>query len=50
MANMRDNRELYGGGGDVGRQQKRCGTTDMEKRVGRMATDWVNIDRKKLPT
>ena len=37
---MRDNRDEYGGGGGVGRQQLRCGTTDMAKWVGRTATDW----------
>ena len=38
-----DNMNQYGGGGDVGQQQKRCGMTEMAKWVGRMATDWENI-------
>ena len=32
------------------RKKKRCGTTEMEKWVGRTATDWANIDRERLPT
>ena len=40
----------YGGGGDAGQQQKRCGTTDMAKWVGRTATDQVIIDRERLTT
>ena len=47
---MRGNRDGYDGGGDVGRQQKRCGTTEMEKWVKRTVTDWANIDRERLPT
>ena len=47
---MRENRYGYDGVGDVGRQQKRCGTTDMEKWVGRKVMDWANIDRERLPT
>ena len=43
---MLDNRDGYGDGGDVGRQQKRYGTTEMEKWVGSTATDWGNIDRE----
>ena len=43
---MRDNRYGYGGGGDVGRQQKRCGMTEMAKWFGGTATDWSNIDRE----
>ena len=50
LAEMRDNRDEYGGGGGVGRQQVRCGTTEMAKWVGRTATDWENIDREQLPT
>ena len=40
VAEMQDNRDGYGGGGYAGRQQKRCGTTEMEKWVERTATDW----------
>ena len=47
---MRDNRYGYGDGGDVGQQQIRCGTTEMAKWVGRMSTDWENIDRERLST
>ena len=47
---MRDNMDLYDGGGDAGRQQERCGKTEMAKWVGRMVTDWANIDREQLPT
>ena len=47
---MWDNRYGYGVGVDVGQQQKRCGTTKMEKWVGRMAMNWSNIDREQLPT
>ena len=47
---MQDNRDGYGGRGDVGRQQMRCGTTDMAKWVVRTATEWVNIDREQLST
>ena len=39
VAEMIDNRDGYGNGGDAGRQQKRYGTTDMGKGVGRKATD-----------
>ena len=28
---MQNNRDGYGGGGDVGDQKKRCGTTEMAK-------------------
>ena len=49
VAEMRDNRDGYGGGGDAGQQQKRCGTMDMDKWVGRTTTDWENIDRELLP-
>ena len=49
VAEIRDNRNGYGGGGDVGRQQMRCGTTEMAKWVGSTATDWENIDRERLP-
>ena len=45
VAEMQDKRDGYGGVGDVGRQQMICGTTKMVKWVGRMATDWENIDR-----
>ena len=47
MAEIWDNRDGYGGRGDVGRQQKRYGTTKMAKWVGRTATEWANIDREK---
>ena len=50
MAEMRDNIYGYGGGGYVGRQQKRCGRTEMAKWVERTVTDWENIDRKRLLT
>ena len=50
VAEIRDNRDGYGGGGDTGRQQKRCGMTEMAKWVGRTVTDWANIDREPLPT
>ena len=43
---MQDNRDVYGGGGDVGRQQMRCGMTDMAKWLGRTATEWENISRE----
>ena len=46
VAEMRDNRDVYGGGEDTGQQQKRCGTTEMAKWVGRMAADWENTDRE----
>ena len=39
MAKMRDNRYGYGGGGDVGRQQMRCGTKERAKWFGRTAVD-----------
>ena len=48
VVEMKDNRDEYGGGGDVVRQLKRCGMTDMVKWVGRSATDWANIDRDNL--
>ena len=50
VAEMRDNRDLYGGGGDTGQKRKRCGTTEMAKWVGRTATYWANIYRERLPT
>ena len=50
MAEMRYNRYGYEGRRDVGRQQMRCGTTEMVKLVGRTTTDCANIDREKLPT
>ena len=50
MAEIRDKRDGYGGGGDAVRQQKRCGTTKMDKWVGRTATDWANIDSEGLST
>ena len=40
VTEMRDNRDGYDGVGYAGRQQKRCGTTEMAKWVGRTATDW----------
>ena len=45
---MQDNRDGYGGGGDVGGQKMRRGTTEMVKWVVRTATDWANIDRERL--
>ena len=42
---MRDNRDGYYVGRDTGWQHKICGTTEMDKWVGRTATDWENIDR-----
>ena len=45
VEDMKENRDGHGGEGDVGQQQMRCGTTDMEKWVGRTATNWANIDR-----
>ena len=33
-------RDVYDGGGDAVRQQKRCGMTEMEKWVGRTTADW----------
>ena len=45
MAEIRDNRDEYGGREDLGRKQMRFGTTEMEKWVGRAATDWANINR-----
>ena len=50
VAEMRDTRNGYGGGGYAGRQQKICRTTDMAKWVGRTATEWENINRERLPT
>ena len=50
MAEMQDNRDGYGDGEDAEQQHKRCGKTEMEKWVGRMATDWENNDREHLPT
>ena len=49
-AEMRDNRDGYNGEGDAGQQQKRCGTTEMAKRVGRTVTDMENIGRERIPT
>ena len=40
VVDMRYNRNGYGGGGDVGRQQMICDTMEMAKWVGRTATDW----------
>ena len=40
VAEMRYKRNGYDGGGNVGRQQMICGTTEMSKWVGRTATDW----------
>ena len=50
MVEMKDSRYGYGGGGDVGRKQMRCGTTDMEKWVVRTDMDFSNIDRDQLLT
>ena len=50
VAEIRDNRNGYDGGVDVGRQQMRCGTTEMAKWVERTATDWENINREQLTT
>ena len=50
LEEMQDNRDGYVGGGDVGRQHMRCGTTEMAKWVGRTRTDWEIIDRERLPT
>ena len=47
---MQDSRYGYGGGGDLGRQKMRCGTTEMAKWVVRTETDRENIDREQLPT
>ena len=47
---MKDNKDGYGVGGDAGRQHKRRGTMEMAKWFERMATDWENIDRERLPT
>ena len=47
---MRDGTEGYGGAGYEGRQQKRYGTTEMAKWVGRTATDRENINREQIPT
>ena len=47
---IQDNRDGYDGGGYVGRQQMRCGTTEMDKWVVRTATDWANIDKERIPT
>ena len=46
---MPDNMDRYGGGGYVGRQQTRCGTTEIAKWVGRTVKDWENINREQLP-
>ena len=45
VEDMRDNRDVYRGREDVGRQQMICETTEMEKWVGRTAMEWSNIDR-----
>ena len=45
MLEMGDKTDGYGGGGDAGRQQKIFGTTEMEKWVVRIATDWTNVNR-----
>ena len=50
VVDIQDNRGGYGGGEDAGRKQKICETTEMANRIGRTATDWANIDRKKIPT
>ena len=50
MEKMQEKMNRYGGRGDVGQQQMRCGTTEMEKWVVRTATDWANIDRERLLT
>ena len=39
LADMQDNRDGYGGGGDAGRQHRICATTEMAKWVGITATD-----------
>ena len=49
VAEMQDNRDGYGGRRDAGQQQKRCGTTEMMKWVGRTEMDWENIDMGQLP-
>ena len=43
---MQDNKDKYGAGGDVGRRQMRCGTTEMAKWVVRAETDWAILTRK----
>ena len=49
-AEMRDNRDGYNGEGDAGQQQKRCGTTEMAKRVGRTVTDsQISIEENYQP-
>ena len=50
VAEIRENRDGYGDGGDVGRQHTRCGITEMEKWVGRTMTFWENVDRERPPT
>ena len=50
VAEMRDNRNRYSGGGDAGHQKEICGTTEMVYWVGRTETDWENIDREQLTT
>ena len=47
---IQDNRDGYGDGVDVRRQQIKCGTTEMAKWVVRTAMEWENIDRERLPT
>ena len=45
VTEMRDNRDVYEGGGYAGRQQKRCGMTDMvtwdggRQRIGKILTE-----------
>ena len=46
VAQIWDNRDCYGGGGDAGWQQKRCGMTEMAKWARRTAVDWENTDRE----
>ena len=46
VAQIWDNRDCYGGGGDAGWQQKRCGMTEMAKWARRTAVDWANTDRE----
>ena len=50
MAEIQDNEDGYVSGRDVGLQQMRRGTTEMGKLVRRMATDWLNINSKRLTT
>ena len=48
VAEMRYNRYVYDDRGYAERQQKRCWMMEMEKCIGRTATDWENIDREEL--